>query len=149
VSKDASEQSAGATPPARVESERDTGGIGRLLDEVPEDLPGRNEMAVIPAVIPGNVHEPNEAAVAATRDRKCACKPVSVELIVALLAGEIPSLLPVRRCLDEPRFQMRIAQTSVIRVDCVVRWHDSPFQEVAPHPIVPGVRNIFPVAAKS
>jgi hypothetical protein len=34
----------------------DIGGIGCLLDEVPEDFPRRNVEAVIPEVIPADVH---------------------------------------------------------------------------------------------
>jgi hypothetical protein len=110
-----------------------------LLDEAPEDLPRRNVNGVIPPVVPADVHQPDEAALPATRNGKCAKKPLAVEQLVVLLAGDIP----VRRRLDEPRFPMRIARTLFIRADCVVCWHNPPLLEIIAHPIVPRVRNIF------
>jgi hypothetical protein len=69
----------------RAESERDTGGIGRLLDKAPEGLPPRNYKTVIPAVIAADVHQPDEAALPASGNRKCASKPPSIDLLVAIL----------------------------------------------------------------
>jgi hypothetical protein len=39
---------------------------------VPKDLPRGNAETVIPEVIPANVREPEEAALPAARNRKCA-----------------------------------------------------------------------------
>jgi hypothetical protein len=59
----------GPSAPARAESEIDIGRIG-LLDEAPEDLPGRNQWLVIPEVIPADVHQPDQTTLTATRNRK-------------------------------------------------------------------------------
>jgi hypothetical protein len=156
-------------PPARVESgKRNTvkgaercrrqkgkrsdireigGGIG-LLDEAPKDVLRRNEKAVIPEVVPADVHEPDKAALPAARNRKCATKPVAVELPVVLLAGELPLALPAGG-LDEPRFQMRKARAIFMRADCVVSWHNPPLLEIVAHPVVLRVRNIFCLPAIS
>jgi hypothetical protein len=40
---------------AGAEREGDIGGMGRLLDEAPEDLPRRNPNVVIPIVVPADV----------------------------------------------------------------------------------------------
>jgi hypothetical protein len=77
-------------------------GIVYLLTEASEDLPCRNVKAVIPVVIPADVHQPDEAAVPAASNRKCACKKHVAELFAVLLAGDIPLAIPVRRRLDEP-----------------------------------------------
>jgi hypothetical protein len=53
-------------------------------------------------VIPADVRQPDEAALPATRNGKYASKPAAVELLVVFLSPA----LPVRRRLDEPRFQM-------------------------------------------
>jgi hypothetical protein len=84
----------------------DIGGMGRLLKEVPEDLPRRNHKLVTPEVIPADVHQPDESELLAARNRKCAGKPVAVELLVVLLAGDLLPVLPIRRRFDEPRFQL-------------------------------------------
>jgi hypothetical protein len=84
----------------------DIGRISRLLDEVPEDLTRRNVEAVTPEVIHADIHEPDEPALLAARNRKCAGKPVAVQLLVVLLAGNLLPVLPVRRSLNEPRFQL-------------------------------------------
>jgi hypothetical protein len=47
-----------------------------LLDETPEDLPRRNPEVVIPGVVSADVHQPNEAALPAARNRKYVCKQV-------------------------------------------------------------------------
>jgi hypothetical protein len=52
---------------SRLTVKNDSGGIGRLLDEAPEDIPRRNPELVIPAVIRADVHEPDEAALPAGR----------------------------------------------------------------------------------
>jgi hypothetical protein len=59
-------------PPARAKG--DIGGIGCLPDE------GLNAKTVIPAVIPADVHPPDEAALGATHNRKCDSKPHVVQL---------------------------------------------------------------------
>jgi hypothetical protein len=118
-----------------------------LLNEAPEDLPTINDKAVIPEVVLANVHQPDEAALPAARDRKCACKPLAVELLVAqpatTFAVHLPPARTVQGRLDDPRSQMRIAKSLAIRADRVVSWHNSPRFEVVPHPIVPRVRNVF------
>jgi hypothetical protein len=80
--------------------------IGCLLDEVSEDLPRSNHKLVTPEVIPANVHQPDEPVLLAARNCKCAGKPVAVELLVVLLAGDLLPVLPVRRRFDKPRFQL-------------------------------------------
>jgi hypothetical protein len=70
-------------------------------------------------VIPADIHEPDEAALLAARNRKRARKIGAVELLV-VLAGDLPPALPVRRRLDEPRFQMILARSPRDRADCVV-----------------------------
>jgi hypothetical protein len=121
----------------------DIGEIGRLLDKVPEDLPRSNHKAVNPIVVPADIHQPDEAALSAARNRKCGGKSAAVQLSVVLLAGDLPPALPVRRRLVEPRFQMRTARTTSIRVDCAVRWCNPPLLEIAADSIVSRVRNIF------
>jgi hypothetical protein len=127
----------------------DIGGIGGILDEGPEDLPRRNANLVTPVVIPFDVDQPDAAALLAARNRKCVGKPLAVELFVVLLAGDLSPVLPVRRRLDEPRFQMFTARTIAIRADCVVSWHNPPLLEIVANPIVPRVRNIFFLVAVS
>jgi hypothetical protein len=127
----------------------DIGGIGRLLEEVPEDLPRRNVKAVTPTVVPADVHDPDEAALLAIRNRKCSSQKAAVELLIVLLAGDLSPALPVFRHFDEPRFQMSTARTITIRADCVVSWHNPPLLEIIAYPIVPRVRNIFFFLAKS
>jgi hypothetical protein len=46
-------------------------------------------------VIPADVYKLHEAALLTARNRKCACKPEAVELLVILFAGDFPPLLPV------------------------------------------------------
>jgi hypothetical protein len=65
-------------PPARAESEIGIGQIRHLLDEAPENLPRRNREAVIPAVVPADVHKPDKTALPA-RNRKCACNIQGVQ----------------------------------------------------------------------
>jgi hypothetical protein len=108
-----------------------------------EDLPPRNQKLVIPVVIPADVHQPDEAALHATRNHKCASRQPAVDLAVVLLAGNLPPVLPVRPDLNQPRFQMRAVRTSTIRADCVVSWLNPPLIEIVAYPIVPHVRNIF------
>jgi hypothetical protein len=86
--------STGPSCPAGAESKREIGGIGRLLDEAPEDLPCRNLELVTPEVIPADVHQPDEAALPAARNRKCASKISAVEALVVLLAGNLPPAFP-------------------------------------------------------
>jgi hypothetical protein len=59
-----------------------------------------------PEVIPADVRQPDEPALLAARNRKCAGKLIAVELLVVLLAGDFLSVLPVRPRFDEPRFQL-------------------------------------------
>jgi hypothetical protein len=80
-------------PPRVSGNESDIGGIGSLLDNSPEDLPRRNASAVTPGVIPADVHKSDEAALLTARNRKCACRPEAVELLVILFAGDLPPLL--------------------------------------------------------
>jgi hypothetical protein len=107
------------SPCARAESECDIEGI-RLPEEATEDLPRSNQNHDMPVVVLASVHQPDEAALPAARKSKCASKPLAVELIVALLAGDLPTDLLVQGRLDEPRFHMIIARTSNTRSDCVV-----------------------------
>jgi hypothetical protein len=113
-----------------VGAKSDIGGIGRSLDEAPEDLPRRDAKNVIPKVIPDDVHQPDEAALPAARNRKCATKPLAVELLIFLLVGDLPPILPVHRRLDEPRFPLIIARRTTRRADCVVRWRNPPLLEI-------------------
>jgi hypothetical protein len=91
----------------------------------PEDLPRVNPKAVIPEVIPASVHQPDDAALLAARNRKRASRTRSVDLLAVLIAGDLPPVLPVRRCLDEPRFQMCPARTSTHRCR---QHHNEPFR---------------------
>jgi hypothetical protein len=113
------------------------------LEKAPEDLPRRNENAVTPGIIPADVHEPDEAALSTARNRKCASKIWAVELLVVLLAGDLPPTLPVRRRLDQARFQMIIAPRTIIGADCVACWANSPLLDLIANPIVPCVRNLL------
>jgi hypothetical protein len=88
-----------------------------LLDEGPEELPRRNAKAVVPVVIPADLHEPDEAALLAVRDGESASKLRAVELLLVLLAGNLPPVLPVRRRLDEPRLQMGFIRAIMKCVD--------------------------------
>jgi hypothetical protein len=124
-------------PLARADS--GIGGIGCLLEEVSEDFTRRNLKAVAPTMVSTDVHWPDEAALRAARNRKCASKPLGVELLVVLLAADLPPALPVRRRLDEPRFQMRKARATTIRADRMVCWHNPPLIEIVAQPIVPRV----------
>jgi hypothetical protein len=133
---------------AYARAESDIEGIGRLLDEGPEDLPHTNEKLVIPVVVCADVYQPDEATLSTARNRKCGSKPAAVELLIVLLARWLP-VLPIRRHLDELRFQMPIARIIPPHADCVVRWHDPPLLEIVADPIVPRVRNIFFLPAKS
>jgi hypothetical protein len=65
--------------------------------------------AVIPEVIPADVHQPDEVTFIGVRNRKYACKTWAVELPIVLLAGDLPPALSIRRRLNEPRFQMGLA----------------------------------------
>jgi hypothetical protein len=67
-----------------------------LFDDAPEDLPRRNVKAITPQVVPADVDQPDEAALPAARNGKCACKQAAIELRVVLLAGGFPPVLPVR-----------------------------------------------------
>jgi hypothetical protein len=119
---------------AYARAESDIEGIGRLLDEGPEDLPHTNEKLVIPVVVRADVHQPDEATLSTARNRKCGSKPAAVELLIVLLAGWMP-VLPIRRHLGELRFQMSIARIIPTRADCVVRWHDPPLLEIVADPM--------------
>jgi hypothetical protein len=81
-----------------MESESDIRGIYRLLEDALKDLPHRNCKNITPAVVPVDVHQPDEAAAPVICNRKCGRKPTPV----ALLASDLPPVLPVHRRLDEP-----------------------------------------------
>jgi hypothetical protein len=74
-------------------------------------------------VIPADVHQPDEVALPAARNRKCVSTPGTVELLVVLLAGGLMPAFPVCRRLDEPGFQMKYARsvTFVPIMECVGR----------------------------
>jgi hypothetical protein len=55
----------------------------------------------------------------------------------------------MRRHLDEPRFQMHITRPTIRRADCVVCWHNPPLFEITAHSIIPCVRNVIFLLAKS
>jgi hypothetical protein len=80
------------------------GGISRLFDDSPEDFPSRNQKTVTPAVILADVDEPDEVVLPSACNRKCVNKQLSVELLVVLLAGELPLALSFLRRLGEPWF---------------------------------------------
>jgi hypothetical protein len=123
------------------ETGKDIGGVGGLLDERPEDLPRENAKMISRSVIPTDRHQPDEPALRGPRNRKCACKSPAVELLVALLAANLLPTLPVRQCLDEPRFQMRSTGTTTIRADCVVCWHNRLLFETIAQPVILRVLN--------
>jgi hypothetical protein len=77
-----------------MHAKSDIGGIGRLLKKAPEDLPRRDVKAVIPTVVPADIHQPDETALPAARNRKCTGKIFAVELLVVLLAGDLRQLIP-------------------------------------------------------
>jgi hypothetical protein len=65
--------------------ESDIGGIGRLLDEVLEDLPRRNvELISASDMVPANVHQSDKAPLPATCLGRRACKICAVELLIIL-----------------------------------------------------------------
>jgi hypothetical protein len=93
-------------------------------------------------VIPADVHQPDEAALPAARNRKYGSKQAAGEFPVVLLTGNLLPVLPVNQCLDKPRFQIS-AGITIIRAECVVRWKNLPLLEIRADPIVPRIRNIF------
>jgi hypothetical protein len=121
----------------------DIGGIGCLLEEAPEDLPRRNVEAVTPVAVPVDIHQPDEPALPAAGQRKCASKPTAVEPVVVLIASDLPPALSVRRRFDELQFQMRPARITAKHAHCVVSWHNPSLLETVAYPIVPGVWDIF------
>jgi hypothetical protein len=99
---------------------------------------------ITPEVVPADLNQPDKVALPAARNRKRASQQLVGELLVVLLAGDLPPALPVHRRLDQPRFQMPTARrTIIIQANCVVRWHNPPLLEIVAHPIAPRVRNIF------
>jgi hypothetical protein len=64
-----------------IGAERDIEGIGSL-DEIPEDLRGRNVEVVIPEVALANGHQPDEASIPAARNRKYTSSKATVELVI-------------------------------------------------------------------
>jgi hypothetical protein len=60
---------------------------------------------VTPDVISVDIHQSDEAALSSGRNRTCTIKTPAIELPLVLLAGDLSPTLPVRRRLDEPRFQ--------------------------------------------
>jgi hypothetical protein len=98
--------------------------------------------AIIPAVVSANVHPPNEAALPAACNRRYTDFKAAIEFLIVLIAGNLLPVHPVRRRLDEPRFQMVITRTTTMRPDCVVSWHNPLFLEVVAYPIVSRMRNI-------
>jgi hypothetical protein len=88
-------------------------------------------------VIPADVHQWNEAALPAARNRKCACESVAG----CPPRGRLPtsSLRP-----PTPRratISMRQSRIITIHTDCVVRWHNPPLLESVGRPVVLRVRN--------
>jgi hypothetical protein len=120
--------------------------IGCLLNEAPEDLPRRNGNGVLTRAVSAGVHPLDDAALPAARSRKCASKPLAVELPIALLASDRPLVLLVRRGLNEPRCQMMIAWIPTISADCQVTWYNPPLLEIVAQPVVPRVWNFFRMA---
>jgi hypothetical protein len=100
-------------------------------------------------VIPADVHQPDEPALSATRNRKCASKIEVIELPVILLAGDFLPVFSVHRRLDKPGFRMKTAPISPIRPDCVICWHNRPLLEIVQYPIVPPVWNAFFLTERS
>jgi hypothetical protein len=88
-------------PATRAESENEIRGIG-LLKEAPEDIPRRNDKVITLGVIPVDARQSDEAALPTTRDRECGHKSLTVELLVVILAGDLPPTLPVHLRLDYP-----------------------------------------------
>jgi hypothetical protein len=84
-----------------------------------------------------------------TRNRPCAWKQLDVELLTALLTGDLLPALPVRRLLNQPRFQMPIARISTISAACGVSWYNPPLLEIVAQEIVPRMYDIFFLAALS
>jgi hypothetical protein len=91
-------------------------------------------------VIPDDVHEPDEAGLAAACNGKYACNTGPVQLFVVLFAGDHPPALPIRRRLNKPQFQMTMA---TICADCVMRWRNPPLLEIDARQNVARVRNIL------
>jgi hypothetical protein len=83
--------------PPRAQSESGIGGISHSLEAAPEDLPRGNPKAITPRVIPADVHEPDETAIRAICNRKCASHPAAIDAIVVLFAGGLSPSFPVRR----------------------------------------------------
>jgi hypothetical protein len=63
-------------------------------------------------MILADLHHP---AILAPSNLKCASEPLAIESLVILLAGDLSPALPIRRRLDEPRFQMGTAQRTTVR----------------------------------
>jgi hypothetical protein len=78
--------------------------------------PAQKSKAITPDVILADVYSPDEGALSAVRSHKCATKPVTVELFVVLFADDLAPVVLVRQCVDEPRFQMNIACTMLMRI---------------------------------
>jgi hypothetical protein len=105
----------------------------------PEDLPCRDLEDLIPPVIPGDIHEPNEAPLSGARNRKCATSKPAVELPIVLRLAHLPPVLPVRRRLDKQRFQIKVGRTTPIRADYAMCRHKPLLLKMAAYPIVPHV----------
>jgi hypothetical protein len=73
-------------------------------------------------VVRADISKPGKAALAASHNQKCACKIYAIELVVFLIAGDLPPALPVHRRLDEPGFQMRITRSAIMYADSAMSW---------------------------
>jgi hypothetical protein len=94
-------------------------------------------------MIPADVHQPDEAALRAVCNHKCAGRPVVVRL-----TGNLPPGLSIRRRLNEPRLHMMTTRAT-ISVNCIMCWHKPPLLEIITDPFVRRVRNIFLLPATS
>jgi hypothetical protein len=81
---------------------RARGSLELDFNEASEDVPRSNAKAVGPRVIPANVHQPDETALPATRNRKCPRELGAVELLVVVLPVHLPRTPSVFQRLDEP-----------------------------------------------
>jgi hypothetical protein len=124
-------------------------GIGRLPDEAPEDLPGSNRKAATPAMVLPDLLQPDAATLPGARKRKCASRFAAVGLLVIVLMGDPAPAVPIRRRLDEPRFQMPTGWITSMRADCSVCSHNPLFLKLGAKRIVPCVGNSFFLFAKN
>jgi hypothetical protein len=91
---------------------------------------------VILGVIAADADQPDKGPFSATRHRKCASKPLAVELLVFLIAAVLQPVLSIRGFLDDSRFQIPIDRTNMIRVNCVICWYNPPLLKLVAHRVV-------------